>query len=1016
MARTTTESLTVDYKKLKSMPPAIRNQLAEQNPSFLASLTPSQYNELFPRSGRLLSALSGGTPVQEPTTTGAPSGAPGTPPSGSKVASTAPVTKPSTKPQPSPDVRFGWEKRLEELAKKSGGGQNQQQTQTNINTYKPISGGIDRSSKLNELKDPETRKLFATMLLAEVGGQSTQDQQAFAEKVFNRAMVENRSLKNILSDRRYFEPYQNGTFNKAAATIAKNPDLLNKHLDTIDRVGYTGVDSIRGATHNASGKTAASVRRGGYDSVQSTIVQPGTETYYSKTWEQDKIKNLPRYGNVSEQSVLPGVTPEDVTKTGPKGVANEEELRLIGKSVRGIAFDSSLRGGGECVRGSQGVLGALLGDNKTFSRQIGDKAAGSMTIAGGNNYLNSTGYFNAAQTLPSDYLKDRSQWRIGDTIVAQGGGRGLGHIQVWNGKQWVSDHKQSGVYVGNYSGHTLYRLNDQALQRLNPKYIENMDGTGGTKSYMEINKLVPGSSQTVGTDKQANPTSTQQTFITKPEGYENIPEHIRKEIDALPESRRNDVYKNLHALKEKGIDYVDTLGKIYEQEKNNPTATIATIENTPPGELPKLAAETGDYSFWQEGSVPTAQERQKVFSEGGVVVNLDTNHAPRGRQTGPLVVIPDNATKEQREAAQQYVQQIEQAYKEQFGQSLPGRVVTRSQNGRGRTATIHTEPYSVNDEKAVEYFNRTPEGRAKIAAITSSTLGTIPKVKFSLPHNPYQQNPDYGASGPDGKWNEVGIARTALEDLKSRQASVVASKTQTAPPAPPAPVAEPPVKVAAAAPPQAPTTPTAATPTAVPEPPVTNTSYTAPTATPAEAAPAAEPAPTAAPLTDESGQIIPQLESGGEIRTGNEQVSILPGATSPQENATVMGSNGPIAEVNTSKENFNYNPQTGIIDVVPNNRTNPAELQQTQDMINNKEIQQADTQAEQQTATRSAPPPAPYTDTQNPNWMGLMYGIINSSANIYTNDSMQRAFNAVNFKSSGDPRINHFSWSNTNTV
>jgi hypothetical protein len=198
-------------------------------------------------------------------------------------------------PQPSQETRQdSFLAGLRELRQQ----QRSQQQQNTSNQYQRISGGIDRSSKLSELKDPETRKLFATMLHAEVGGYGPADHQAFAEKVFNRAMIKNKSLKQILSETGYFEPYQNGAFRRAEQAISKNPELLNTHSGTIDRVGHTGVDSIRGATHNASGSVAAAVRGekphpkyNDFDSVKSSIVVVGRETFYSKTWEQQKIKN-----------------------------------------------------------------------------------------------------------------------------------------------------------------------------------------------------------------------------------------------------------------------------------------------------------------------------------------------------------------------------------------------------------------------------------------------------------------------------------------------------------------------------------------------------------------------------------------------------------------------------------------------------------------------------------------------------------------------------------------------------
>jgi ribosomal protein L35AE/L33A len=178
-------------------------------------------------------------------------------------------------------------------------------------------------------------------------------------------------------------------------------------------------------------------------------------------------------------------------------------------------------------------------------------------------------------------------------------------------------------------------------------------------------------------------------------------------------------------------------------------------------------------TFFENG-VPSSRQRSDVFRRGGVVVNLDTNWSPRkNEQTQPMIVIPDNATKQQRDAAQKYVSAMEQAYKQKFGQSLRGKVVTRSQNQRGRANTIHTEPFSVNDKKAVEYFTQTKEGRDALAKATQH-LASIPGAVISEPHDRFAKKRDTGAVSrysidPEtGKpVDETMLARRLIGDLKS---------------------------------------------------------------------------------------------------------------------------------------------------------------------------------------------------------------------------------------------------------
>lgn len=163
---------------------------------------------------------------------------------------------------------------------------------------------------------------------------------------------------------------------------------------------------------------------------------------------------------------------------------------------------------------------------------------------------------------------------------------------------------------------------------------------------------------------------------------------------------------------------------------------------------------------------PTHAERNRIFKQGGVVVNLDTNWAKGDKPTTPMVVIPDNATKAQRQAAEAYAGKMAGLYREKFGVDLKPKVVTRSANGRGRPATIHTEPYAVTDSKAVAYF-QTPEGAGAHAQILRDTFGKVPGVVFSIPHDPTRKG-DHGAEA--NGVNEVSLAKLVLAQLKGGDA------------------------------------------------------------------------------------------------------------------------------------------------------------------------------------------------------------------------------------------------------
>lgn len=223
---------------------------------------------------------------------------------------------------------------------------------------------------------------------------------------------------------------------------------------------------------------------------------------------------------------------------------------------------------------------------------------------------------------------------------------------------------------------------------------------------------------------------------------------------------------------------LEEAGQLEREEIEQPKAGDATqdtwrgpgSDGKPLGSLPRI----------YEDRVPTVADRRAVFKKGGVVVNLDTNWAKGDRQTAPMVVIPDGATKEQRAGAEAYAQAIAQVYKEKFGKTLKPFVKTRSENGRGRPFTMHTEPYSVNDSRAVAFFN-SDEGRKIHAQILQGTLGKIPGVQFSIPHNPSKG--DNGAAGNGG--NEVQFAKALLGELKGgAQAVAEGEPTQAEAPKP----------------------------------------------------------------------------------------------------------------------------------------------------------------------------------------------------------------------------------------
>jgi hypothetical protein len=147
-------------------------------------------------------------------------------------------------------------------------------------------------------------------------------------------------------------------------------------------------------------------------------------------------------------------------------------------------------------------------------------------------------------------------------------------------------------------------------------------------------------------------------------------------------------------------------------------------------------------------------------------ISLDFNAAPSKNAKGIEIIIPNNATEEERQIAQEYVAKTQQYFAER-GVNVPARGVrTAKENGRGTPNRFHTEPFFVGDAASRAVMEKDPDGYAQVLA---STLGRIPGAMFIPPH----KSNDPGAA--DGKFNERDFAKgsiiPALERL-SQQRSV----------------------------------------------------------------------------------------------------------------------------------------------------------------------------------------------------------------------------------------------------
>tara|TARA_A200000159_G_C7302911_1_gene330997 strand:+ start:539 stop:1438 length:900 start_codon:yes stop_codon:yes gene_type:complete len=150
-----------------------------------------------------------------------------------------------------------------------------------------VTAGRDALSGMSE----KTRERLYKLTQAEVGGQGAEAQQAFMETVSNRSVIQGRSINYTVSDGRYYEPIMK-IRGKSVDNLRSVSESTTRKYDAILSKVIAGSNITNGGTHNASAGVARKVNKGGYNSTTSTVIVIGGETFYSKTYEQKKLRNL----------------------------------------------------------------------------------------------------------------------------------------------------------------------------------------------------------------------------------------------------------------------------------------------------------------------------------------------------------------------------------------------------------------------------------------------------------------------------------------------------------------------------------------------------------------------------------------------------------------------------------------------------------------------------------------------------------------------------------------------------
>lgn len=150
---------------------------------------------------------------------------------------------------------------------------------------------------------------------------------------------------------------------------------------------------------------------------------------------------------------------------------------------------------------------------------------------------------------------------------------------------------------------------------------------------------------------------------------------------------------------------------------------------------------------------------------GNRIISMDSNSV-RGREEilPPMIVIPNNATAQERRAAQAAVDGVAGWLKDNLGgnRRSTGIVKTTAENGRGLGGFFHTEFHSVNDSRAVNLIR---ENSGDYARILGTTLGSIPGANFIVPHGDRRgSTTDPGAVSADGRTTEVNLAQHVIRN------------------------------------------------------------------------------------------------------------------------------------------------------------------------------------------------------------------------------------------------------------
>ena len=205
----------------------------------------------------------------------------------------------------------------------------------------------------------------------------------------------------------------------------------------------------------------------------------------------------------------------------------------------------------------------------------------------------------------------------------------------------------------------------------------------------------------------------------------------------------------LAALSELGLERTDSMADrearaLFVQGVTQQTLGTPLSSDFPSGKLfdeGETAYKTGRLVRNNSGQFKVFQGDRDEYGpmqEGERRISLDFNSAA-GISDGfyAMVVVPDNVTGEERQAAASYARGMVKLMADygydDYGLYGSDGVRTTSENGRGKANTFHTEPFFAQDERAIALLAN-PEFLQDYADLLKSTLGEIDGAVMMAPH------------------------------------------------------------------------------------------------------------------------------------------------------------------------------------------------------------------------------------------------------------------------------------------